>query len=66
MQCATRVARTARKAWVLLLALGLLLVPATAATADASSDAMLEPESGWHGRAIQEPHTHLLVLLGHP
>jgi peptidoglycan hydrolase-like protein with peptidoglycan-binding domain len=51
----------ARKAWVFLLALGLFLVPATAATAAtaaASSDAILQPEFGWHGRAIQAPHTH--------
>lgn len=62
MQCAAHVARTARKAWVVLLALGLFLVPASAATAASrqasGTDQLLIAAAGWHGRAIQQPHPH--------
>ena len=62
MQCAAHVARTVRKAWVVLLALGLFLVPASAATAASrqasGTDQLLIAAAGWHGRAIQQPHPH--------
>ena len=65
MQC-TRIAPAARIAGV-LIALGLMLVPATNATADgrrasASEERLLIPSAGWHGRSIRDPHRHEAVL----
>ena len=60
-----RVARTAWSALAVLLALGLILVPATAAPAAprqaASADRLLLDAAGWHGRAVQRPHDHTAV-----
>jgi hypothetical protein len=65
MQC-TRIAPAARITGV-LIALGLMLVPATSATADgrrvsASEERLLIPSAGWHGRSIRDPHRHEAVL----
>ena len=61
MQC-VRVALTVRKAWAILLALALCLVPATAATAAAPqatvTERQLDETAGWHGRGIRQPHHH--------
>jgi Putative peptidoglycan binding domain/Resolvase, N terminal domain len=63
MQC-TRIAPAARIAGV-LIALGLLLVPATDATADdrgaSASERLLIPSAGWQGRPIRDPHRHQAV-----
>lgn len=65
MQC-IRVAPAVRTARVLLLALGLILVPATVATAATpsravASDTLLIAAAGWHSRAIQQPLQDRLV-----
>jgi peptidoglycan hydrolase-like protein with peptidoglycan-binding domain len=63
MQC-TRIAPAARIAGA-LIALGLLLVPATDATADdrtaSASERLLIPSAGWQGRSVLDPHRHRTV-----
>jgi hypothetical protein len=63
MQC-TRIAPAARIAGV-LMTLGLVLVPATDATAAgrraSASERLLIPSAGWHGRPIRDPHRHQAV-----
>ncbi len=63
MQC-TRIAPAARIAGV-VIALGLLLAPATDATADGPTasafERLLIPAAGWQGRAIRDPHRHQTV-----
>jgi peptidoglycan hydrolase-like protein with peptidoglycan-binding domain len=63
MQC-TRIAPAARIAGV-LMALVLVLVPATNATADgrraSASERLLIPSAGWQGRPIRDPHRHEAV-----
>jgi hypothetical protein len=41
-----------------MVALGLMLIAATAASAAPPSKRLLIPSAGWHGRPIQEPHRH--------
>jgi peptidoglycan hydrolase-like protein with peptidoglycan-binding domain len=54
-----RSAPVARTVWIAVLALGLWLLPAAIATAaPRSSDDLLIPSAGWHGRPIEKSHEH--------
>ena len=48
----------ARGTGATMVALALMLIAATAASAAPPSKRLLIPSAGWHGRPIQEPHRH--------